>query len=150
MHVHSKGRPVRVVVIMEIVNQSIVPGCCVPRWIATIHHGSACSIVFVHDINIRNLPEPWVGHLWARFFLGRTGLGRHVVHGIGVHWVTPIKGSINRPGEVISEFTRVQGPEHVLGEHKFWRSKSSYFSIGYICKSTKQSYIENAISVELT
>lgn len=135
---HPKGRTVRVVVIMEVVDQSVVPGCCVPRWITPIHHRSACCVIFVHDVDVRNLPEPWVGHLWARLFLGRTGLGRLVVQGIGVHWVTPIKVSINRPGEVISEVTRIQNLKHVLSEHKVWCSKSSNFLIGYVCKSIKQ------------
>lgn len=147
---HSKRSPVSVVVVlMEVINQSIVPSCCIPQWITPIQHRSASCAIFVHDVDVRNLPDPWIGQLWTWFFLGRAGLGRQVVQGVGVHCVKTIKVRINRPGEVISEVTSVQHLKHVLSEHKVWCSKSSNFFIGYVCKSIKQSYKKNPIRVEL-
>lgn len=40
VHVHSEGGPVCVVVIMEVSNQDLVPGCRVPKGITRIHHRS--------------------------------------------------------------------------------------------------------------
>lgn len=147
---HSKRSPVSVVVVlMEVINQSIVPCCCVPLLITPIHHRSASCAIFIHDVDVRNLPESWIGHLWTRFFWSRAGLGRQVVQGVGVHCVKTIKVRINIPGEVISEVTCEQHLKHVLSEHKVWCPKSSNFFIGYVCKSVKQSYKKNPIRVEL-
>ena len=75
-------------------------------------------MIFVHEIDIWDLPESWVGHLWAWLLDCWAGLGRLVVQSVWIQWTKPIKYDVSWPRQVVSEVAHVKGLEHVLSEHQ--------------------------------
>ena len=65
VHMHSERSSVCIVVVVEVSHQNIIPHRFIAVRIARVHHRTTSSVVFVHEIDVWNLPEAGVGHFWA-------------------------------------------------------------------------------------
>ena len=74
VHMHSERSSVCIVVVVEVSHQKIVPHRFIAVRIARVHHRTTSSVVFVHEIDVWNLPEAGVGHFWAWLLTGRANL----------------------------------------------------------------------------
>ena len=107
VHMHSERSSACIVVVVEVSHQNIIPHRFIAVRIAGVHHRTTSSVVFVHKIDVWNLPEAGVGHFWAWLLSGRANLSWLVIQGVGVHRATPTKLNISRPGQVVSKFADV-------------------------------------------
>ena len=107
VHMHSERSSVCIVVVVEVSHQNIIPHRFIAVSIARVHHRTTSSVVFVHEIDVWNLPEAGVGHFWAWLLSGAANLSWLVIQGVRVHRAKPIKLDISRPGKVVSKFAEV-------------------------------------------
>ena len=128
VHMHSKWRSVRVVMIREVSEQNLLPDTCFARWITPIHHRSARWMVRIHYIYIWNFPKAWIRHLRTWFFNGRADLLWFVIESVRVHRTNrtfSIELNIERPWQVVRKVGFEEDFVHVFSEHQERCSKSS-------------------------